>query len=63
MVWSFIWRWVLASVVMCPLVLFSSGFVVGVLFGDGPNTFGVPVFFVTLAACAAWAVTSARRAR
>lgn len=63
MVWSFLWRWVLASVVLCPLAVFSAGFVVGVLFGDGPPVGGVPTFFVALAATAVWAYRSAGRTR
>jgi len=64
MVWSFIWRWVLASVVLTPIALFSFGFVVGLLTGDDAATpANLLVAVAALVGAAAWAFTSARRAR
>lgn len=61
MVWSFLWRFVVAAVV-CPLGLFAYGFVVGLFLGDGlPPPGGVALALALLASAAVWAYLAARK--
>ena len=58
--WSFLWRFVVAAAVVCPLGLFAYGFVVGLFLGNGPPPPG-GVVLALLASAAVWAYLAARK--
>lgn len=66
MVWSFLWRWVLASAVLVPLCLFGMGFAFGFVTADpapiSPMT-NTLTAGAALVAAAVWAGKNARRRR
>ena len=62
MAWSFLWRFVVAAAVVCPLGLLIYGFVVGMFLGDGPSPpGGVSLTLALLASAAVWAYFAARK--
>jgi len=69
MAWSFLWRWVAAAAVLCPLSFFGFAFGIAAVHGidalttneQGAVAGGKLVILIVLASTAIWAFFAARR--